>query len=161
MCSFPAVTVLACSDGRQRGRLVYCFRPCGAPAVTDGLGLRWVFFFLLFQPLGPLSQSFAPRKCASICEVQGEPRQTARRSLQTFKKPTQEEGGINISRRRCRVVTAPTRVGGSFKEKSDTNRCVFVGFLFMFVSFSHSDLWGREVFRDVWLTRHADVAAMQ
>lgn len=80
VCSLPAVTVRVCSDGRQRGRLVYCFRPRGAPAVTDGLGLRWVFFFfsLLFQLLGPFCQFFSPREVTSLCEVHGEPRQTAR-----------------------------------------------------------------------------------
>lgn len=81
VCSLPAVTVRVCSDGRQRGRLVYCFRPRGAPAVTDGLGLRFgifFFFFLLFQLLGPFRQCFSPRECTSLCEVHGEPRQTAR-----------------------------------------------------------------------------------
>lgn len=44
--SLPAVTVRVCSDGRQRRRLVYCFRPCGALAVMGGLGLRRLVFFL-------------------------------------------------------------------------------------------------------------------
>lgn len=47
VCSSPAVTARVCSDGRQRRRFVYCFRPCGAPAVTDGLGLSWDVFFLI------------------------------------------------------------------------------------------------------------------
>lgn len=38
MCSSPAVTVQVCTDGRQEGQIVYCFRPCGMPAVMDGLG---------------------------------------------------------------------------------------------------------------------------
>lgn len=33
-----AVTVRVCTDSRQEGRAVYCFRPCGVPAVMDGLG---------------------------------------------------------------------------------------------------------------------------
>lgn len=39
--SSPAVTARVCTDGRQEGRTVYCFRPCGVPAVTDGLGPRF------------------------------------------------------------------------------------------------------------------------
>lgn len=38
VCSSPAVTVWVCTDGRQEGHVVYCFRPCGVPAVMDGLG---------------------------------------------------------------------------------------------------------------------------
>lgn len=34
----PAVTVQVCTDGRQEGHIVYCFRACGVPAVMDGLG---------------------------------------------------------------------------------------------------------------------------
>lgn len=41
MCSSPAVTARVCTDGRQEGHTVYCFRPCGVPAVTDGLGPRF------------------------------------------------------------------------------------------------------------------------
>lgn len=41
MCSSPAVTVPVCTDGRQEGQTVYCFRPCSMPAVMDGLG--WAF----------------------------------------------------------------------------------------------------------------------
>lgn len=34
----PAVTAGVCTDGRQEGHTVYCFRLRGVPAVTDGLG---------------------------------------------------------------------------------------------------------------------------
>lgn len=56
-------------------------------------------------------------------------------------------------------MTAPPGWEGE-EDKSDTNGRVFVGLSFIFVSFSYRDVWGREVCRDVWLTRHADVAAM-
>lgn len=39
VCSSPAVTARVCTDGRQVGRAVYCFRPCGVPGITDGLDL--------------------------------------------------------------------------------------------------------------------------
>lgn len=59
VCSFPAVTVQVCTDGSQEGHVVYCFRPCGVPAVMDGLG--WVFFLLR-----PLCFSHIT---SAVCEV--------------------------------------------------------------------------------------------
>lgn len=59
MCSSPAVTVRVCTDGRQEGQIVYCFRPSGMPAVMDGLG--WGFL----QPLCFLLLTSA------VCEVFG------------------------------------------------------------------------------------------
>lgn len=44
VCSSPAVTVRVCTDGCQEGQIVYCFRPCGMPAVMDGLGQGFYFF---------------------------------------------------------------------------------------------------------------------
>lgn len=38
-CSSPAVTARVCTDALQGGRVVYCFRPCGGPGITDGLDL--------------------------------------------------------------------------------------------------------------------------
>lgn len=82
VCSLPAVTVRVCSDGRQRGRLVYCFRPRGAPAVTDGLGLRWVFsffFFFFFFNFWGLFVSFSVLASAlHFVRSMAKPRQTAR-----------------------------------------------------------------------------------
>lgn len=35
---FPLPWLYVCTDGCQEGQTVYCFRPCGMPAVMDGLG---------------------------------------------------------------------------------------------------------------------------
>ncbi len=37
-CVLPPPQLYVCTDGRQEGHAVYCFRLCGVPAVTDGLG---------------------------------------------------------------------------------------------------------------------------
>lgn len=41
VCSSPAVTTRVCTDGRQGGHAVYCFRLHGVPDVTDGLVLSF------------------------------------------------------------------------------------------------------------------------
>lgn len=59
VCSSDAVTTRVCTDGRQGGHAVYCFRLHGVPDVTDGLVLR-------FPSLSPSLRVRSVRSLAAV-----------------------------------------------------------------------------------------------